>query len=79
MSLEKELDYYIKNQPEFLKEHEGKFLVIKNQNVIGIYDTEMDAYTKAQEENELGTFLIQKVEAGSEGYTQTYHSRVIFP
>jgi len=27
---------------------------------------------------ELGTFLVQKVEPGTESYTQTFHSRVAF-
>ena len=40
--------------------------------------SESEAIKKTSEKNELGTFLVQKCEPGDSGYTQTYHSRVIF-
>lgn len=76
--LQRELEHFKTHQKELVKKYEGKFLVIKNQQVQGIYDTEMDAYTEAQKRFELGTFLIQKCESGQESYTQTFHSRVAF-
>ena len=74
--LEKEFQYYIRNQNRLVKKYRGKFIVIKNQKVIGIYDTDIEAYKKAQEDHKLGTFLIQPCMAGNESYTQTFHSRV---
>lgn len=76
--LERELGYFKAHQKELVKKYEGKFLVIKNQQVQGFYDTEMEAYTDAKKRFELGTFLIQKCEFGQESYTQTFHSRAIF-
>jgi len=76
--LKDEFKYYLDNQKELVKKYRGKFLVIKDQKIIGIYDDEKDAYFKTQQEHELGTFLIQKCEPGEESYTQTFHSRVIF-
>jgi len=76
--LKDEFEYYLDNQKEFVKKYKGKFLVIKDQKIIGVYDDEKDAYFKTQQEHELGTFLIQKCESGKESYTQTFHSRVIF-
>ena len=78
VQLAKELEYFKKNQPELVEKYEGKFLVIKDQDIKGVYDTEMEAYTSAKEKFELGTFLIQKCVPGSESYTQTFHSRTIF-
>ena len=75
--LQKELEYFKTHQAELVKKYEGKFLVIKNQEIQGVYDTEMDAYTDTKKELELGTFLIQKCESGPESYTQTFHSRVV--
>jgi len=75
--LQRELEYFKNNQTELVKKYEGKFLVIKNREIQGVYDTEMDAYTDAKKELELGTFLIQKCESGPESYTQTFHSRVV--
>jgi hypothetical protein len=76
--LEKEFQYYLDNQAEFVKKYKGKFIVIKNSKVLGAFDTEIEAIEKTSKEHALGTFLVQKCEAGSENYTQTYHSRVVF-
>lgn len=77
-NLEKEFQYYVDHQEELVRQHNGKFIVIKGQEIIGVYDSEMEAVEKTSAEHELGTFLIQKCEPGSESYTQTYHSRVAF-
>ena len=75
--LEKELNYFKANQAELLEKYTGKFLVIKDQKIQGVYDSETDAYNDAKEKFELGTFLIQSCLPGDEGYTQTFHSRVV--
>jgi len=75
--LEKEFDFYLKNQDALVKEYKGKFIVIKGGRVLGAYDdfqTAIDSTTSAN--HELGTFLIQKCTPGSEDYTATFHSRV---
>lgn len=76
--LEKEFKYYIENQKKLVKKYNNKYIVIKNENVIGVYDSEIEAIQKTSENEPLGTFLVQKCEPGKESYTQTYHSRVIF-
>jgi 3-methyladenine DNA glycosylase AlkD len=77
-TLEKEFKYYLDHQDELVEKYNGKFVVIRGCNVLGAYDTELEAIKKTSEEHELGTFLVQKCEPGSESYTQTYHSRVAF-
>ena len=74
--LEEELKYFIDNQIELLKKYRGKFLVIKNQGVVGIYESEIEAYQEAQKKYELGTFLIQECTLGKDAYSQTFYSRV---
>jgi len=78
-SLEKEFEYYLENQAELVKKYNGKYIVIKNQQVIGVFESEIEAVEKTVANHELGTFLVQKCEPGKESYTQTYHSRVVFP
>jgi hypothetical protein len=78
-SLEKEFKFYLENQVELAKKYNGKYIVIKNCEVIGVFDSEIEAVEKTSAQHELGTFLVQKCEPGTESYTQTYHSRVIFP
>ena len=76
--LEKEFRHYIDHQDELVKKYAGKYVVIKDCLVIGVYDNELAAVDDAQKKYELGTFLVQKVEPGIESYTQTFHSRVVF-
>lgn len=75
--LEKEYKYYQKHQKEFLEKYKDKVLVIKDEDIIGIYDTEEQAYEESVSKHKLGTFLIQKCIPQEEAI-QTFHSRVIF-
>ena len=76
--LEGEFKYYLEHQDELVEKYNGKFIVIKDCEVIGVFDSELEAVEKTAEKYELGTFLVQKCEPGTESYTQTYHSRVVF-
>jgi hypothetical protein len=76
--LKLEFQYFLDNKAELLREFEGKFVVIKDQHVIGSFDKELEAIEATTNDHELGTFLVQKVEAGEGEYTQTFHSRVAF-
>jgi len=51
--------------------------VIKNEGVIGVYDSDIEAIEETSEKHEMGTFLVQKCEPGPNSYTQTFHSRVV--
>ena len=75
--LEKEFKYYLDNQADLVKKYNGKFLVIKNESVIGSYPSHAEAYNAAIKTEELGTFLIQHCNAGNDSYSQTFHSQVI--
>ena len=76
--LEKEFEYYLKNQKELLEKYLNKYLVIKNEEVVGNFDTKQEAYDFATSKFKLGEFLIQYCIPGNLGYTQTFHSQVIF-
>ncbi len=76
--LDKEYKYYLKNKAELLKKYKGNFLVIKDENIIGVYGTREDAYDNAIRQYVLGTFLIQECVEDSKDTTQTFHSRVVF-
>lgn len=76
--LKDEFEWYLKNQKELAEKHNGKFLVIKDQKVIGVYDIELEAVEETSKKEELGTFLVQKCEPGDASFTQTFHTRVHF-
>ena len=70
--------YYLSHQDELVKTYNGKFVVIKEDKVLGAYDDELKAITETQKTEQVGTFLVQKVTPGAGAYTQTFHSRVVF-
>ncbi len=76
--LEKEFTYYIEHQDELVEKYNGKYIVIKNCEVIGSYNSILKAVKETSKTHKLGTFIVQKCEPGKEGYTQTFHSRVSF-
>ena len=76
--LDREFEYYLKNQNELVKDYNGKYIVIKEDKVIGVYDSESTAYFETEKQHEAGTFLIQFCEPGDGAYSQSFHSRVSF-
>lgn len=76
--LKKEFEYYLAHQADFVKNYDGKVIVLKNQKVIGVFDDAPTAVRETQKTEPLGTFLVQKVEPGAGATTQTFHSRVAF-
>jgi len=76
--LEKELQYYIDHQDELVAQYNGKFLVIKDQQIVGVYDSLESAYFESVPKFEPGSFLIQECSPGEGSYTQTFHSRAVF-
>lgn len=76
--LKAEFKYYVDHQKEMVEQYNGKVIVIKDQKIIGVFETEAQALSEAQKLHKLGTFLVQKVEPGTSGYTQVFHSRVAF-
>jgi hypothetical protein len=75
--LENEFKYYLKNQDELLKKFNGRFIVIKDDKVLGDYSSEIEALSETRKSHEVGTFLIQNCTPGNNAYTETYHSRVV--
>lgn len=76
--LETEFNYYRKHQNELVSKFEGKYLLIVGEDVVGVFESEIDAYASGQSKFALGTFLIQQCLPGVDNYTQTFHSRVSF-
>lgn len=76
--LEKEFQFYLDHQDDMVAKYDAKFVVIKDDVVLGAYDYELTAVTKTQKSHEIGTFLVQKVSKGTSAYTQSFHSRAVF-
>ena len=77
--LDKQFKFYLENQDTFVEQYDGKVIVLKNEKVLGAYETELDAVNQTRIHHELGTFIVQRVSPGDEAYTARFHSRVVAP
>lgn len=75
---ERELEYFIANQEQLVKTYPGKILAIKDEQILGVYDTNLEAYFEMQKEHALGTFMLQPCTPGPEAYTVTISSLNFF-
>ena len=62
MALEKEQETYHRELPKLLSSA-GKFVVIHDQEIAGIYDTYLDALKIGYERYGLGPFLVKQIAA----------------
>jgi hypothetical protein len=66
---DQELAFFISHQNELVAAYGGRTLVIRGDQVVGVYPTPLDAYSAALKEYPVGTFMIQPCEPGSGAYT----------
>ena len=76
--LEKEFDFFCKNKEAIYAKYPDKFVVIKGLSVQCAADSFEEALAMASDKYELGTFIVLHCTKDESGYTQTFHSRVIF-
>ena len=67
--LHDEFKYYLDHQHELIAKYAGRYLVIKNQKVIGDYGSRIEAYRETKKTHALGTFIIQLCEADKNAYS----------
>ena len=58
---------YRANQDEYVQEYEGKVIVLKGGELLGVYDSHLDAVTDTSKEHVPGTFLVQVVSRNEGG------------
>jgi hypothetical protein len=75
-SPQNDYQYFLKNRDKLYEEYPDKFLVIKDEKVIGNYDDQVEAYTETTKIHKPGTFIIQNSSPSSTD-VQVFHSRVI--
>ena len=76
--LDKEFKYFMDHQEELASKYDGKYIVIVSDSVVGVYDTNEDAYEESLKKYNLGEFLIQECSPDASSYTTVFHSRVIY-
>lgn len=59
--LQKEVDFYETHLEDLLSNDEGQFVLIKGEEIIGIFDSENAAYTEGLEKLGNCPFLIRRI------------------
>lgn len=75
---EKDFQFYLDHQSDFVKKYNGKILVISEQKLVGVYDTIQKAYDAGMSKLGMGNFIVQKCSPGKADYSQSFYSRVRF-
>ena len=61
-TLFKEYDYFYTQFDNLIKEHEGKFALVKDERIVNIFNTRSEADDHVKKESwEFGTYLIQPI------------------
>jgi hypothetical protein len=68
MPLEKELAFFENMKPELLKNHEGKFALIKGEDFLGAFDTPENAYEEGIKRFGRELFLVKRIAETEEVY-----------
>lgn len=74
---DRELQFFIRNQDSLVASYRDKILVLRGEEVVGVYENALDAYVDATEKYLPGTFMIQPCAEGSDAYTVTITSHAL--
>ncbi len=77
--LEKEYDFFLEIQAKLAREHDGKFVAIKDKKVLGIYDDYRHAANAVYPEHEYGTVLMQTISKDPDANTIVIYSPFVVP
>jgi hypothetical protein len=64
--LEKERKYFESNRVEWLKEYFGKYVLVKEENLLGTFNNQKDALIEGARRFGKESFLVRKVEGSDE-------------
>ena len=72
--LHNEFEYYLAHQEELISQYEGRYIVLKDNKVLGDYSSRIEAYKETKKHHALGTFIIQLCAADIDAYSHSFHS-----
>jgi hypothetical protein len=71
-----ESKYFAEHKNEFIKQYLNKYLVIHEEEYLGPYESDEDAYYQAVKKYDAGTFMIKHISDQIENQIQTFTSFV---
>ena len=63
----KDFEYFIEHYQELYEKYGHKFIAIKNNTVLGVYNSEIAAMDDISKQYPLGTFIIQECNGDESG------------
>jgi hypothetical protein len=60
--LEKERKYFETHRAEWLQQHAGKFVLVKGEELIGVFNTQQEALIEGARRFGMESFLVRQVE-----------------
>lgn len=70
--------YFRTHQDDIVREYQGKYVLIHDDQVLGAFDNVGEAYQEAVSTLAPGTYVIQHAIPGEAAYTQSFRSRARF-
>lgn len=71
-----DFDYFLENMEELYKQYGHRFVAVKNQSILGVYDTLREALDNTLKTEAIGTFLIQECFDDRKKMVHHFHSNV---
>lgn len=72
-----DFNFFIENYQEFYQKYGHKFLAIKNKNILGAYNSVLDAINSLTPEYETGSYIIQECTGDDSAYRTTIMRLII--
>jgi len=60
--LEKDLEFFNRSLPEWLKQYPGKVALVKDENLVGVFDTDEQALTEGARLFQRQPFLVRRIQ-----------------
>lgn len=64
----KDFEYFISNYQNLFAKYGHKFIAIKNEHILGVYDSVLDAISALSDKYEVGTYIIQECTGDESAY-----------
>lgn len=71
---EKELEFFVSHQGELVEKYRGRTLVLRGEEILGVYDSPLMAFSETAKTMKPGTFMIQRCVPGESAYTVSLNS-----
>ena len=74
---DQDFDYFLENINSLYKKYGHKFVAVKNQNILGAYESFNEALDTTLQTEKLGTFLIQEIFDNKEEMVHHFQGNVM--